>query len=50
MQVFRGQGLIDWNVAALQGTSFSFYRTPEGEDELEDVRVMKEGYAYKSLN
>jgi len=50
MQVFRGQGLIDWNKAALTGIGFSFFRTPEGEDELEDVRIMKEGYAYKTLN
>jgi prepilin-type N-terminal cleavage/methylation domain-containing protein len=47
MQTFRGQGLIDWNLAALSGVGFSFGRTPSDDAEREDVRIMKEGYAYK---
>ena len=50
MQRWRGKGLIEWNLQALhEPWAFSFNRTPQGEDELEDFEFAAKGYAYKSL-
>ena len=49
MQPFRDKGLIEWNLSAIDGVGFSFYRTPQGEVELEDFQTMYDGYAFKKL-
>jgi len=49
MQPFRDPGLIEWNLSALDGAGFSFYRTPQGEVEIEDFQNMLAGYAFKKL-
>jgi prepilin-type N-terminal cleavage/methylation domain-containing protein len=50
MQRWLGQGLIEWNEQALyEPDSFSFYRTPNPDDELKDFEFMLKGYAYRSL-
>jgi prepilin-type N-terminal cleavage/methylation domain-containing protein len=53
MQMFRSQGLLDWNSSALDGIGGGwegFYRYPEDETEREDFDNMLEGYAYRKLN
>lgn len=49
MQPFRDRGLIEWNLSAIDGVGFSFYRTPQGEVEVEDFQNMIDGYAFKKL-
>jgi len=50
MQRWLGKGLIEWNEQALHNpNSFSFTRTPNPDEELEDFEFMLKGYAYKSL-
>ncbi len=50
MQRWLGKGLIEWNQQALHNPdSFSFYRTPNQDEELEDFEFMLRGYAYRSL-
>ena len=45
-----GEGLINWNLQALyEPGTFSFYRTPTGDDELKDFEFALKGYAYRSL-
>lgn len=51
MQMFRDQGLIDWNKGAVDGGPAwtGFYRTPQGEVEKQDFQTMWDGYAYIRL-
>ena len=50
MHRWFGEGLIKWNEQALHNPlSFSFYRTPSGDEELTDFEFMLRGYAYRSL-
>ncbi|MBN2317264.1 MAG: type II secretion system protein [Sedimentisphaerales bacterium] len=44
------EGLIEWNEKALYyPTSFSFYRTPASDEEMEDFDFALKAYAYRSL-
>jgi len=50
MQRWYSRGLIDWNLRALhEPQSFSFYRTPEDDEEWQDFDTMLKGYAYRAL-
>jgi len=50
MQRWFGEGLIKWNEQALYNPqSFSFYRTPNPDEELKDFDFMLKGYAYREL-
>lgn len=50
MQRWLGEGLIEWNEQALHNpATFSFYRTPAPDEELEDFEFALKGYAYRSL-
>lgn len=50
MQRWLGEGVIKWCEQALHNPdSFSFYRTPAQDAELEDFEFMLRGYPYRSL-
>ena len=50
MHRWFGRGLIDWNLRALHTPqNFSFNRTPDSDDELNDFDFAVKAYAYKAL-
>jgi prepilin-type N-terminal cleavage/methylation domain-containing protein len=50
MQRWLGEGLIKWNEKSLwEPLSFSFYRTPDSEEEWKDFEFALKGYAYRAL-
>jgi hypothetical protein len=54
MHRWLGEGLIDWNLAALEGESKFreagwFTRTPVSDDEWDDFEFALKGYAYRAL-
>jgi len=50
MQRWLGEGLIQWCEKALwTPQNFSFYRTPDSDDEWKDFDFALKGYAYRAL-
>jgi prepilin-type N-terminal cleavage/methylation domain-containing protein len=50
MHRWLGKGLIEWNEKALWNPpSFSFYRIPQDNEEMEDLEYMLKAYACKPL-
>jgi hypothetical protein len=50
MHRWLSRGLAEWNLKALhEPTSFSFYRTPQDNEEMEDFEFVLGAYAYRSL-
>jgi prepilin-type N-terminal cleavage/methylation domain-containing protein len=48
MHRWRSKGLIEWNLKALhEPQGFQFYRTPQDNQEMEELEFMIRGYAHK---
>lgn len=50
MHRWLSRGLVEWNLQALhEPQTFAFYRTPQDNEEMEDLDFVLKAYAYKAL-